>query len=86
MGHETNAGCPRPKNKKHVINQPHTIIDKNIWGLPRFARLGASALRAESSGEAFGAWRNDSFLCRSSLTKAKINVIISISSISFIIL
>jgi hypothetical protein len=47
---------------------------KNTGGLLRFARLGASAIRVESSGEAFGAWRNDNCLSCSSLTKTKIKV------------
>jgi hypothetical protein len=52
VGHETNAGYPRPKNKNMLLEvgrpagRPYILLCR---GLLRFARLGASALRAEAS-------------------------------------
>jgi hypothetical protein len=52
VGHETNADCPRPKNKNMLLEvgrpagRPYILLCR---GLLRFARLGASALRAEAS-------------------------------------
>jgi hypothetical protein len=48
----------RPKNKKHVINQPHTIIDKKHLEIASLR----SPRRERPSGRGLGAWRNDNSL------------------------